>query len=313
MRRRTFLMSIVVYAAVLLLSAAAQGASPDLVVSQVFAGGGNAGATFTNDYVELFNRGNSTVDLSGWTVQYATAAGTSWAPTALTGTVHAGRAPSRPTRRRRERLGTARTRLDGHDEPLDGRRQGRARPRHRSVDVRGLGRKLLGRRRDSRPPRLRDGHRLRGRRRACAHQLDCRGSCGRRLHRHGRERVGLHSSGSGPAQLVRAGGTVHRGRPDGVAVGERCRRRLLEHLADARTNLGELRDGGERSDSRTGRRACHRREQRPSRVRAERAPDRLHAGRPSTRPVRLRSGRCAVSRRNSPAGRWSRSRPPPTC
>jgi hypothetical protein len=90
MRRRTFLMSIVVYAAVLLLSAAAQGASPDLVVSQVFAGGGNAGATFTNDYVELFNRGNSTVDLSGWTVQYATAAGTSWAPTALTGAVPPG-------------------------------------------------------------------------------------------------------------------------------------------------------------------------------------------------------------------------------
>jgi len=90
MRRRTFLMSIVVYAAVLLLSAAAQGASPDLVVSQVFAGGGNAGASFTNDYVELFNRGNSTVDLSGWTVQYATAAGTSWAPTALTGTVPPG-------------------------------------------------------------------------------------------------------------------------------------------------------------------------------------------------------------------------------
>src|SRR4029079_17417127 len=58
MRRRTFLMSIVAYAAVLLLSAAAQGASPDLVVSQVFAGGGNAGASFTNDYVELFNRGN---------------------------------------------------------------------------------------------------------------------------------------------------------------------------------------------------------------------------------------------------------------
>ena len=90
MRRRTFLMSIIVYAAVLLLSAAAQGASPDLVVSQVFAGGGNAGASFTNDYVELFNRGNSTVDLSGWTIQYATAAGTSWAPTALTGAVPPG-------------------------------------------------------------------------------------------------------------------------------------------------------------------------------------------------------------------------------
>jgi hypothetical protein len=90
MRHRTFLTSLVVYAAVLFTSAAAQGASPDLVVSQIFAGGGNAGASFTNDYVELFNRGSSTVDLSGWTIQYATAGGTSWTPTALAGTVLPG-------------------------------------------------------------------------------------------------------------------------------------------------------------------------------------------------------------------------------
>ncbi|MFL5963622.1 MAG: lamin tail domain-containing protein [Gaiellaceae bacterium] len=90
MRRRTFITSIVVYAAVLLLSSAAQGASPDLVLSQVFAGGGNAGASYANDYVELFNRGNSTVDLSGWTIQYATASGTTWSPTALAGTVSPG-------------------------------------------------------------------------------------------------------------------------------------------------------------------------------------------------------------------------------
>ena len=30
---------------------AARSASPDVVVSQVFAGGGNAGAPFTNDFV----------------------------------------------------------------------------------------------------------------------------------------------------------------------------------------------------------------------------------------------------------------------
>jgi hypothetical protein len=90
MRRRTSLISIVVYAALLLVASAAQGASQDLVLSQVFAGGGNAGASYTNDYVELFNRGSSTVDLSGWTIQYATAAGTSWTPTLLTGTVLPG-------------------------------------------------------------------------------------------------------------------------------------------------------------------------------------------------------------------------------
>ena len=32
---------------------AAQSASPDVVVSQVYAGGGNAGAPFVSDYVEL--------------------------------------------------------------------------------------------------------------------------------------------------------------------------------------------------------------------------------------------------------------------
>ena len=39
---------------------AARSASPDVVVSQVYAGGGNAGAPFVSDYVELFNRGSST-------------------------------------------------------------------------------------------------------------------------------------------------------------------------------------------------------------------------------------------------------------
>ena len=48
---------------------AAQSASPDVVVSQVYAGGGNAGAPFVSDYVELFNRGSSAVDVGGWTVQ----------------------------------------------------------------------------------------------------------------------------------------------------------------------------------------------------------------------------------------------------
>jgi hypothetical protein len=69
----------------------ARGSSSDLVVSQVFAGGGNAGAAYANDYVELFNRSGSPVDLSGWSVQYATSAGTAWAATPLAGTIAAGR------------------------------------------------------------------------------------------------------------------------------------------------------------------------------------------------------------------------------
>src|SRR5436309_12591524 len=78
-------------AALLLVAAGAQGASSDIVVSQVYAGGGNSGASFTNDYVELLNRGSSAVDVSGWTVQYATSAGTSWQATALSGSIQPGR------------------------------------------------------------------------------------------------------------------------------------------------------------------------------------------------------------------------------
>jgi hypothetical protein len=70
---------------------AAQSASPDLVVSQLFAGGGNSGAPFANDFVELFNRSSTSVDLSTWTIQYASAGATSWQTTALTGTVPPGR------------------------------------------------------------------------------------------------------------------------------------------------------------------------------------------------------------------------------
>jgi lamin tail-like protein len=77
--------------ALLLLPATASASTSSLVVSQVYGGGGNSGATFQNDFVELFNAGSAPVDVSGWTVQYATAAGTSWQATPLTGTIAAGR------------------------------------------------------------------------------------------------------------------------------------------------------------------------------------------------------------------------------
>jgi predicted extracellular nuclease len=70
---------------------AAVGATPGVVVSQLYAGGGNSGATYTNDFVELFNPGSASVDLSGWTIQYASAAGTTWQPTPLSGSIAPGR------------------------------------------------------------------------------------------------------------------------------------------------------------------------------------------------------------------------------
>jgi len=54
----------------------AQAMSPDIVISQVYGGGGNSGATYQNDFVELFNRGTTTVSLVGWSIQYASATGT---------------------------------------------------------------------------------------------------------------------------------------------------------------------------------------------------------------------------------------------
>ena len=51
-------------------------AAGNIVVSQVYGGGGNTGAPFTHDYVELFNRSASPVSLSGWSIQYASATGT---------------------------------------------------------------------------------------------------------------------------------------------------------------------------------------------------------------------------------------------
>ncbi|MDX6414800.1 MAG: uncharacterized protein QOH23_2210 [Gaiellaceae bacterium] len=88
-RIRPLLIALV--SAFLLIAPAAQGASADLVISQIYAGGGNAGATFANDYIELFNRGNSTIDLTGWSVQYAPATSTSWSATTLAGSIAPGR------------------------------------------------------------------------------------------------------------------------------------------------------------------------------------------------------------------------------
>lgn len=54
-----------------------------VVISQFYGGGGNGGAIYTNDFVELFNRGTVAQNLSGWSVQYASATGSSWAVTQL--------------------------------------------------------------------------------------------------------------------------------------------------------------------------------------------------------------------------------------
>ncbi|MDI9238680.1 lamin tail domain-containing protein [Lysobacter sp. LF1] len=47
-----------------------------VVISQVYGGGGGGTAVYANDYVELYNRGATPVSLAGMSVQYASATGT---------------------------------------------------------------------------------------------------------------------------------------------------------------------------------------------------------------------------------------------
>lgn len=64
-------------------SAAAR--SKTLTISQVYGGGGNSGATYTNDFVELHNVGSASINVSAMAVQSTSGTGTAWAVTALGG------------------------------------------------------------------------------------------------------------------------------------------------------------------------------------------------------------------------------------
>jgi len=70
-----------------LLFVAASAPAQEVVISQLYGGGGSIVATYRNDYVQLFNRGATQVDLSGWSVQYASATGTTWVTTPLAGSI----------------------------------------------------------------------------------------------------------------------------------------------------------------------------------------------------------------------------------
>src|SRR5262245_27278724 len=68
---------LAVLLALLTVLAPAQAApSTTVVISQLYGAGGNAGASYTHDYVELFNRGAAPAPLAGWSIQYASATGT---------------------------------------------------------------------------------------------------------------------------------------------------------------------------------------------------------------------------------------------
>ncbi|EKN63942.1 Ig domain-containing protein group 2 domain-containing protein, partial [Neobacillus bataviensis LMG 21833] len=56
-----------------------------IVISQVYGGGGNKDATYSNDFIELYNPTNQDVDLKDWSVQYASTKGNTWKSTSIIG------------------------------------------------------------------------------------------------------------------------------------------------------------------------------------------------------------------------------------
>lgn len=67
-----------------------QALSTDLVISEVYGGGGSSSSAYRYDFIELFNRGSAPVNLSGKSLQYASATGSNWVVTTLTGMVQPG-------------------------------------------------------------------------------------------------------------------------------------------------------------------------------------------------------------------------------
>ncbi|MFE0460328.1 lamin tail domain-containing protein [Kitasatospora sp. NPDC058965] len=83
----------VVIAALAAVPSAQAARSTDVVISEVYGGGGNSGATLKNDFVELYNSGSAPIALDNWSVQYISAtpgAATTWQLTPLTGTLAPG-------------------------------------------------------------------------------------------------------------------------------------------------------------------------------------------------------------------------------
>ncbi len=73
MRRAHAVLALLVVGTATSIAAAQQ-----VVISQVYGGGNGTSATYKQDYVELRNRTGAPIDLSGWSIQYASATGSTW-------------------------------------------------------------------------------------------------------------------------------------------------------------------------------------------------------------------------------------------
>ncbi|MFG2429466.1 endonuclease/exonuclease/phosphatase family protein [Streptomyces sp. NPDC048590] len=85
--------AVAVTLSVTALPAAFAAPSSSAVISEVYGGGGNSGATLTRDFIELANAGQSAFGLSGYSVQYlpgTPSAGSLWQVSPLSGAVAPG-------------------------------------------------------------------------------------------------------------------------------------------------------------------------------------------------------------------------------
>lgn len=77
MLRRLVCARLALVLVLVLVSGVVWAAPPtNVVISQVYGAGGNSGAVLNADYVELFNPTGSTLTLNNYSIQYASAAGT---------------------------------------------------------------------------------------------------------------------------------------------------------------------------------------------------------------------------------------------
>ena len=69
-------LTLAVVAAPLALATQADASPTGLVISEVYGGGGNSGAPYRSDFVELQNTSSQAITLDGSSVQYRSATGT---------------------------------------------------------------------------------------------------------------------------------------------------------------------------------------------------------------------------------------------
>jgi hypothetical protein len=91
-KRLSMLLGLFMLFSTLNLPTIAATVTQHIIISQVYGGGGNSGADYAYDFIELYNPTNSSVNLEGWSVQYTSAAGNSYSNnrTALSGDIAPG-------------------------------------------------------------------------------------------------------------------------------------------------------------------------------------------------------------------------------